>query len=89
MTDDLQPATNRIAVMVKTAGFSQLKLNPADCLRFIFMRLSVARIEARLCGRQSPKMAGISMFERQTQAGVPSELPQPVCPRKCRRPLGR
>jgi hypothetical protein len=34
--------------MVNTAGFSQLNLNPADRLRFIFMRLSVARIEARL-----------------------------------------
>ena len=48
MTDDLQPATNRNAVMIKTTGFSQLKVNPADRLRFIFMRLSVARIEARL-----------------------------------------
>jgi hypothetical protein len=48
MTDDLQPATNRIAVMVNRNGFSQSKENTAVGLRYIFMRLSVARIEARL-----------------------------------------
>lgn len=55
MTDDLQPTTNRIAVMVNRNGFSQSKENLANRLRFIFMRLSVARIEARLLRTNRPK----------------------------------
>jgi hypothetical protein len=48
MTDSLQPATNKIAIAVNRSGFSQSKENLAGRLWFIFMRLSVTRIEARL-----------------------------------------
>lgn len=47
MTEDLQPATKRVAANTTRPVPAQLNEDLADCLRFIYSCLSMASVEAR------------------------------------------